>query len=145
MPHGIKIAAYSRQPRQPSPRKNQCSRQGKHPIGSVLPTDQGEGVPLPFFLYKGRPISGSFPHLFLRAGDQVSTLVVTRSATAPQHSNHPLPTAPTCSTSSLPVVVFTVQAVPTPPHGGPGPTTALCDSCFLPFRRGTRPLECKRM
>ncbi len=111
-PHGIKIAAYSRRPRQPSPRKNQCSRQDKHPTGAVPPTDQGEGVSLPFFFSKGRPISGSCPHWFLRAGDQVATLVVTRSATAPQHSNHPLPTAPTCSTSNLPVVVFIVQAVP---------------------------------
>ncbi len=56
--HGVTIAASSWRPRHPSSRGNKCNRSGTHPTGSVLRTDPGEKLPLPFFRLGGR-LSGS--------------------------------------------------------------------------------------
>ncbi len=111
---GVKVAASSRRPRQPSSGRNQCNRQGT-PQGSVPPTSQGEGLPRPFFhqreahLRLPPPLCFFAPETSKPTPDHIATLVVTQSATAPHHCAAPLLPAPPCPTSSSPAAASTVQ------------------------------------
>ncbi len=45
--HRVRVATSSQQPRQPSPGRNPCNRQGRHPTDSVAKTGQTLDVVLP--------------------------------------------------------------------------------------------------
>ncbi len=54
---GVKVAASSRRPRQPSSGRNQCNRQGNHPKARSPRPARAKDY-LDRFFTKGRPISG---------------------------------------------------------------------------------------
>ncbi len=129
------------------------------PQGSVPPTGQGEGLPLPFFSPKGGPSQAAASLLLLRAGDiETNPGQHCYACGNPvRHGTSPLRCA-TTNCTTVPHKQFTWSGLhrsnllnrwQCPPQRGPGPpspqfppTATLRDSCRLPIRRGTRPLAC---